>query len=426
MKKIKVLWFTNTPSCYLQVNKLDGKNSYNGGGWISSSEKVIRKNKDLELAVSFILDKQPQKVEQNGVIYYPIKTQKKNTISKIKCRVKTLIMNPQKYERSTWPFFLDQFKYIIEDFKPDIIHVWGSEQVFGLIWKITNTPVILHLQGIMNPYMNAYAPPGISWKDIVKKEQGLQKWLKAYYEQKIWKGSIYRETEIFKGITASLGRTDWDKRVAYCLNPQIKYYHVDEILREKFYNHFVRKLPKKLTIVTTISSPPYKGYDLILKTAQILKENLNLDFVWNCFGNINPRTIEKIIGIQHENVNVKLMGVASSEQLCKMELSATLYFHPSYIDNSPNSLCEAQMLGLPIIATNVGGISSLVTDGKDGFLIPANDPYQAAYFIEHLANNPNLNITMGENGKKKAYNRHNPQKIISQILNTYKSIIGIE
>lgn len=426
MKKIKVLWFTNTPSCYLSINKQDIRNSYNGGGWISSAEKFIRANNSVSLAVAFMLDKQPQKVKQDEVIYYPIKTQKAETISKVKDKLKTLIMSPQNYEKSIWPFFLLQFKYIIEDFKPDIIHIWGSEQTYGLIWKITNIPIILHLQGIMNPYMNAYAPPGMSWKDIIKHRQGIQKWLKGIYEQKIWKGSIYRETEIFKGIAASLGRTEWDKRVVYCLNPQIKYYHVDEILREKFYIPSMRKLPERLTIITTISSPPYKGYDLVLKTAQILKQNLNLDFIWNCFGNIDFKTIEKIIGIQHDDVNVKLMGIASSDQLCEIELSATLYFHPSYIDNSPNSLCEAQMLGLPIIATNVGGIPSLVTDKKDGFLIPANDPYQAAYLIQYLANNPKLNMLMGENGRKIAYERHNPQKIISQILHAYQSILGIE
>jgi len=43
--------------------------------------------------------------------------------------------------------------------------------------------------------------------------------------------------------------------------------------------------------------------------------------------------------------------------------------HPSYIDNSPNSICEAQILGLPVVATNVGGVESLIENGKTGLLI---------------------------------------------------------
>jgi glycosyltransferase involved in cell wall biosynthesis len=117
-----------------------------------------------------------------------------------------------------------------------------------------------------------------------------------------------------------------------------------------------------------------------------------------------------------------LKGVASAEQLRDAEICATLYFHSSYIDNSPNSICEAQMLGLPIVSTNVGGIPSLVDHGVDGFLFPSNDPYQAAYFIEKLFLNPDLNNQMGEKGKQKAVCRHDRNRVREQILNVYKSV----
>ena len=161
---------------------------------------------------------------------------------------------------------------------------------------------------------------------------------------------------------------------------------------------------------------------MILKTAKILKENLHLDFDWLCYGNIEPHFIEKITGIQHEEVNVQLCGIATSSQLREAEQHATLYFHPPYIDNSPNGLCEAQITGLPIISTNVGGIKSLVTDNEDGKLIPANDPYQAAYCIEELYFNTTYNEEYGQKAKLKAIDRHNKKKIINQILQVYKEI----
>jgi len=420
---MRVLWFTNTSSCYIPKEGLSQNHGYNGGGWISSAEKAIKTNKDIELAVSFVLNGQPEKCEQNGVTYYPIESLNFRVLMKLKNGLKSLFTKPESYENKIWAYYINQFKRIIEDFKPDIIQVWGSEFWYGLAWKVTDVPVVLHLQGILNPYFNAYNPPGISWKDIIKGQNGLVEKLKVLRSLKIWQGGCYREKEIFKGLKAVLGRTEWDKRVAYCLNPQAKYFHVDEILRDSFYKPSMRKIPQNLKIVTTISSPPYKGFDMVLKTAKILKENLNIKFEWLCYGNISPRMIEKIIGVNHQDVFIKLEGTASQERLREAELSATLYFHPSYIDNSPNSICEAQMLGLTVVAVNVGGISSLVSDGKDGFLVPANDPYQAAYLIKKLYDNPIMNTVMGEKGKAKSIKRHNPQTIAEQLKVAYKEII---
>lgn len=414
---MRILWFTNTMSCYTPQGSFSA-HGYNGGGWIASAEKMMRGQKGIKLAVAFMAEGQPIKVEQNGVIYYPISADYSSTIKKLRL----LIGDNEIFEKSTWSYYLDHFKRIVDDFNPDIVHVWGSEQYFGLVWKVTDKPVVLHLQGIIGPYINAYMPAGMSWTDMRRETWNPIKRIRCLYHEKSWCNSAYREQEIFNGLTATFGRTLWDKSVAHCLNPNIPYYHVDEILRDEFYKETERHLPERLTIVTTISSPPYKGFDLVLKTAKILKQNMNMNFEWKCYGNINPTFIERQVGIRHQDVGVMLMGVASVNELITAELNATLYFHSSYIDNSPNSLCEAQMLGLPIVATNVGGIPSLVRDGIDGYLIPANDPYQAACFIERFFNDRTRNIEMGKKGQVSAYARHNPKNVVEQIIAAYKKV----
>lgn len=418
---MKVLWFTNTPSLYLPQSKND-VTGYNGGGWIASAEKVIRKIDDIELAVAFLYDGQPFKVYQNGGLYYPIPNPYNTITKKFRDKIRLLTRSIESYEQSTWDYYLKKFQKIIEDFQPDIIHVWGSEAQFGLVWKITDVPVILHLQGIINPCFNAFLPANLSWSNYGN--NGIIKKAKTIIEKRKWKCWAYREKEIMKGVSAVLGRTEWDKKVSRCLNLSAKYYHIDEMLRDTFYNTAERRAPQKLTVLSTISAAPYKGYDLVLKTARILKEDLNMDFVWKCYGDIEPRWVEKFVGIKHEDVNVELCGVVDSQQLQEAESNATLYFHPSYIDNSPNSLCEAQMMSLPVVATFVGGIPSLVKDGEDGFLIPANDPYQAACHIEKLANDKELNITMGEKARDKTMKRHVKQEIVKQILAVYYSVSG--
>lgn len=423
---MKVLWLTLTSSCYVAHNNTN-KSFYNGGGWISSAEQTMRDIDDVQLAVCFNMDGQPFKSIQNGICYYPFPSCHGRIWEKPLNLFEMLYYKDMRHEKKRWPFYFNQFRNIINDFQPDIIHVWGSESYLGLISMVTKIPVCLHIQGMLNPYENAFLPPFVSWKDIRGEWWQLTKRISTSMIRAGWNESSFRERQIIKSIKYHLGRTDWDYRVTKLYNHNAQYFTVNEILRNPFYNNVVeRKLPSKLIIVSTISSPLYKGYDLILKTAKLIKENYNIDFEWKTFGNIDPIDIEKSIDICHKDVNVQLNGIATAEELIETELNATLYFHPSYIDNSPNSICEAQILGLPIVSTNVGGIPSIVIDNREGFLVPTNDPFQSAYHIISLFANKDLNLKMGENGKQRAKKRHDKQTIIDDILNVYHLMLNNE
>lgn len=412
---MKILWYTNTPCLYKQ------NNAYNGGGWLSSLQTEFSKRKDVELRIAFSLACQEWKVEENGVTYYPLSFSKYSMIEKLKviaCSEKTVV----EIERKRFLMYEDVIRKPLEDFNPDVIMVFGSEMPFGLVASLTNIPVILHIQGVLNPYFNAYLPPFISWKDYVAMGNGWNDKLHRFVDRKLWVASCARETEICRRVKNYFGRTDWDYRVCQLMHPGANYFYASEVLRPIFYQSTERELPNKLTIVTTISSPLYKGYDLVLKTAMMLKTK-GVDFVWKCYGNIDPSVVEKQLGVKHEDINVLLCGVASAEQLRDEISKATVYVHTSYIDNSPNSLCEAQILGCTPIATYVGGIPSLIKNGETGFLIPANDPYQLAFLLEDLFLNPEKNLAMGKAAKEVAVMRHNPNQIVDKLLNDLQSLL---
>lgn len=410
---MRILFFSIAKPICLQKN-----NKYNGGGWIESVIDELSKKKDFSLGYAYV-DNNIKKTEHQQVTYYSLSPAKR-------CLIRDISVlfggNYQEIEKTYWKSYIDQMQNVINDFHPDIIHIWGSEREFGLIAKECDIPVILHIQGIMNPYLNAFMPSGVSWEDLyrnINPIKGIHARLKHY----AWLRHCYREREIIKSIKYYLGRTEWDKRVTHILNPTAEYYYCSEILRSVFYEEGVRNIPATLEIVTTISSPLYKGFDLVLKTAQIMKEVMNLDFNWKVFGNINPSYTEHKVGISCKDVNVSLMGVADANQLKNEILNCTVYFHPSYIDNSPNSICEAQILGSTVIACNVGGVSSLIKDDETGYLIPANDPYQAAFLIKTLFNDECQNKNIGKKAHKIASQRHNKNSIIKDLTDIYRKII---
>lgn len=413
---MRILWFVQE-----NFDPSREKGGYNGAGWISSLRNEIIKKEGVELALAFFSNKKEYGTA-NMVKYYSMPTPALSNLKKIGFR---LIRDYIKEEEALWPAYREEMLKVLDDFKPDIIQIFGSENKYGLVASATDIPVVLHIQGVVNPYLNAYLPPFVSEADYYYKD-GFNPLclLKNYFQLYNWKMLAHCERENLKNINYYLGRTKWDFRITKIFNTNATYLHCDEILRKTFYDeNMERYIPSKLRIISTISIPPYKGYDLILKTANLLR-SMNVDFEWNVFGNVAPNLIEKHTGIKHKEVNVYLLGVATETQIKEAILSSTVYVHPSYIDNSPNSVCEAQICGVPVVSTDVGGINSIVKDEETGFLVPANDPYQMAYLINELGNNIDMNVNVGKEGRVIALNRHNRYHICESLYNNYCKIIN--
>lgn len=407
---MKILWFVQQ-----NFDPSRDNGGYNGAGWISSLRNEVTKFTDINLVLSFFSNHRNYS-GAHGVEYYSMQTPTISAYKKILYRIRK---SPIKEDESLWPLYRREMMKVIEVVKPDIIQIFGTENKLGLIVSETQIPVIVHLQGLVNPIMNAFLPPFVSWEN-----QGYISSIFNRSEKDNWRCLCNSEKKILSSVKYFIGRTDWDKRIIGIYSPKSKYFYGSEILREPFYQEGLNRLiPKRLTIISIISVPQYKGFDLILKTANLLKNSIKVDFVWKVFGNIIPGETEKMLNISHNEVNVEIEGVKTAVQLRDELLKCTVYVQPSYIDNSPNSVCEAQMLGCTCIATYVGGTSSIVEHEKTGFLIPANDPYKAASYIYQLFQDNNLNLMIGENSKKVAMSRHDKIKVTTSLIDVYSTII---
>ncbi|GGF12611.1 glycosyltransferase [Flavobacterium limi] len=413
---MRVLWFTNS-----SVDYQEHITGYNGGGWMTSLKNVLDKEKDIELGISFLLEDTEFKKKINGTTYYPVSHQSgilDKVISKLKYG-----NNLNKRFRNSDEQYVKKFVDVINDFKPSVIHIWGTEKNFGLICEHTKIPVIIHLQGIINPYLNAFFPPNISLKDFIIKD-GLNPFSisKNRKEYNGWKYIADREKKIFRNCKYFMGRTDWDRILTEIYSKDATYFHCEEALRDEFYTALKWKPQKsnKAKIVTTISGPLYKGGDLLLKVANLLKKELDLDFEWEVYGIDNLQVQEKLIGINTSDVNLVLKGMGTSEQIRLALQTANVFVHPSYIDNSPNSVCEAQICGVPVVACNVGGMSTLIKNNVTGVVVPANDPYTMAYSIKEICTKDAIAEKISTEAVKAANKRHNRDEIVMNLISIYK------
>lgn len=420
-KTMKVLWFTNTPSLYDQ-----GKQHYHGGGWIESLEALLSSEESIELGVSFFHSTDSKKLIKNKTTYYPIlrKSGKKNPL-------KTLYNN--WLVKSDDQNQLNQLLKIIADCKPDVIHVFGTEGVFGLVQKHTSTPVVIHLQGLINPILNSYFPIGFSKKDFIQNSKYFVDHIlgkSILFGIKRFKKQANREAIILRNAKHVMGRTDWDKSISQFFNSQVNYYHVDEVLRPIFYDsiHRTKNIEGKLIILSTLSPTIYKGIDVVLKTADVLVRESFTNFEWNIIGlDENDKLlklIEKKLNINHRSININCRGRKNPEEIKSLMTSSDVFVHPSYIDNSPNSVCEAQISGLPVIACNVGGVSTIIKNNETGKLIPSNGVFELASLLKNFSLNQSEFDILSINGQNIANQRHNKIMIKADLLKYYKIIKG--
>ena len=163
---------------------------------------------------------------------------------------------------------------------------------------------------------------------------------------------------------------------------------------------------------------------MLLQTAKILKER-NVDFEWIVAGKMDyiiKKCTEEKIGTTFEENNIILIGLTPPSELKTLLCHSTMYVHTAYVENSPNSICEAQILGVPVVSTYVGGIPTLL--GDDGIMVPANDPWQMACAILKLAKDKEQLERFSKNGRKKALGRHYPDNVKIQLLNCYEAILN--
>lgn len=403
---MKQLWFAGNPGLYANAN------NYNGGGWISSLQNQLRSfcNSDLELSVVFPWENDIEETI-DGYNYYGI-----SRIHSPWYKYKTKITNRN-----------ERIKSIIIKEHPDIIVVFGTETYFGLVCTMTSIPVIIHIQGMLNAYYETWLPQGVSKIRYYMTYPNPLKSFKTIISSLILKSSMKREITVYKKCRHFFGRTHWDRALVELLSEKAKYYYCNEMIRPEIYNskkHWIIHSYKTPKIVSIISQAVYKGEDVILRTAQLLKKYFSDNFEWNVYGIKEISFWEKITSIKHKDSNVNIKGIITASELVDVICDANVYVHPSYIENSPNTVCEAQLLGIPVIATNVGGMSSLIKHNEDGLLVPANDPYSMASQIKKVLEDNIMAERIGYNGRIVAMERHRPEKVCEEFMNSINKILS--
>ena len=417
---MRILFFVYAPQNSFKEFSINPKTRFS---WVDALLDELGKSDSISIALAVpINDKNFQKTRKNEMSLYGLpKPEEKNIITKA---YKRLTNNTGDNKINSY------VSRVIEDFKPDIIQIFGSENPFGLILMQSCHPIVLHIQGSLMVVLGKWFAGISKWEQIrYASLKDLLLMRGSYNEFFTFRKRAEREDVILQNCKYFMGRTTFDKRIVSLLSPNSIYFHCEEFIRKEFFEkQWNSTLQNEITCVSILKGTSYKGIDLLVEVLLILKKYSTFSFKFKICGVSANEEIIKIIKKKYKKeinlLNIEFLGKLTADDLVNQLCNSNFYIHPSYIENSPNSVCEAMALGMPIISTNVGGINSLINDKFEGLLVQEGEPYSLAAAIIELINNYEYAKLLAKNARERAINRHDPPKIKKQLLDIYKTILS--
>lgn len=425
---MKILWLGNVilpeASEYLKIKKTVV------GGWIEGqSEGLKQLNEDIELAYCFLYDNLSQDYQiiygcKN--IYYAIKRHK----------------GPVSYAIK---HYVNIFNKILNEYNPNIIHIWGSEYIHSYAMYLAAEQnhladsVVLSIQGLVSECTKYYDIGIPIWVKYRKRMRDLIRDSSIIGGMREFnKNSIY-EKKLLMSINNVIGRTEWDYACCNQYNPKVNYYKCYEILRNTFYDATLWNydICEKHTIFISQALYPIKGFHYFVQALKIIKDTYPDVHVYVSGKNIiNDKTIKdrlimtsygKYIKRELKKYNlleyVSFIGQINAEEMVNQYRRANVFVVSSLIENSPNSLGEAMLIGTPCVSSYVGGIPSMADENEVRFY-PATDSVLLAKVICEFFGNKDMCKKFSINGHKRGIKNHSAEQSTKMLMYTYDNILS--
>lgn len=168
---------------------------------------------------------------------------------------------------------------------------------------------------------------------------------------------------------------------------------------------------------------PLKNLPFLLRSfSKLYKNNNNVRLMLIGIGPLYKQ-IQRLSVQFGINDKVVFTGSVNNEKLSEYYSAADVFVLTSFYDNSPNVILESMSCGLPVIATMVGGIPSLVNNGKNGILVQTDNTNELVEAMKKLSEDEKLRFKMGETSRKiclKKYNWHQTAVLYNDL---YKKVL---
>ena len=409
----KLLWVCNIP--LPDIQSIVGVRNYQEG-WLVGISNQIRRREDIDFYYAF-----PQR---------RFKKVLRKTVNRIHfLGFYDLRENTYDIKQEN----IEHWKALVEEIGPDIIHIFGTELPHSLEWVCgteQKEKIIVSIQGLTAEIAKVYLQ-GIPFHTQINGIYKKRKYECLRNEQIEFYKRGMNEQVLLKLVKNVVGRTHWDRKCLKTINDRCKYYNCNEILRNCFYEGTwdIADIQRH-SIVISQAYYPIKGFHILIAALPFIKRKYPDVKVYVAgidvfteketpYGKYICKMIKKL----HLTDNIEFLGNLAEQKMKALLLKAHLMLMPSLIENSPNSIGEALLLGVPVVAAAVGGIPDLLSDGIEGFLYPAMNMEVLSQKVCQLFGDDHLALHFSQNGKERAGQQYDRKRNGEQLLKIYDSIL---
>ena len=411
---MKVLWICNKRLAL--VSKEEGIEINPMGGWLDSVSETLSGLPQVQLSVLF-RDIKEYEGRSRQLRYYSF------------------------FEDSCYK----RIRNVLDRTQPDVVHIWGTEfphsnealkasEELGMIDRC-----VVSIQGLVSLYGKRHYIEGLPEKivrrytlrDFIRHDniqKGREKFLK--------RGAS--EIEALRRTKHIIGRTDWDMAATQMFNPKAVYHFCNESLRNSFYqNRWNISKIERHSIFVSQCSYPIKGFHYMLEAMpEILrkypdaclyttgKNLLNLSRRDSLMITSYQKYLLSLIDKYGLRDHVIFLGNLSEEQICAQYQKANVFVSASTIENSPNSVGEAMLVGCPVVSSDVGGVKNMLEHEKEGFIYQSSAPYMLAYYVNKIFEDDGLACSISENARKHASVTHDREVNMKTMCKIYEEVMA--
>ena len=389
------------------------------GGWLSVTTEHLARRKGLRIGVAMRAPvRRLRRLDLHGISYYAL---------------------PQT-ARDMYDIEQSSCDAVLADFAPDLLHAEGTEMAHTRRFlKTWHGPKVVSLQGVINGH-TSYQFGGLTPAEFLSlrhpRHAGVGLALLANHLLR-FRPRLSVERETINLADHILGRTLWDQAHAYRINPNATYHHCPRILRDSFYTEqWSLNDIEPYSLFVGNGASALKGAHFAVRALAQLRNQFpqaRLYIAGRAPSQVARKPVQRLFDypVYLRNLirdlgvadRVTFTGELNAVQMAERMRKSHVFILPSLIENSPNSLGEAMLMGVPSVASYAGGVPSMATDESEVLMYRANDSAMLAFQVQRLFRDDSLSYGLSKAARKRAIGTHNPDAVIDTLLAVYQRVL---
>ncbi len=347
------------------------------------------------------------------------------------------------------------FGTLLKRKKPDLVHIWGTEYAAAAAMQqaaqALHLPVLVGIQGVMGD-CSVHLCDGVPKPYL--RSNFVQRAINRVVPGQLLDQMQANFNALAQGEAAVLaraqyvtGRTNFDRRAVAAMAPHARYYLCNETLRPAFWQSAgswrAREFGQAPVLLMSQGNYPLKNLHTVLQAlpailsrwpgavlrvagwppldkGPLLRPVIDWMFPYQAW-------CKKLIAQNGLTGHVQYTGPLQADAMRQAYLDADLFLLPSFSENSPNSLGEAMLLGLPCVASRAGGIPDVTGGGAGAVLYdPPGDAKALAEALCWVLDQPDHGAALGQAGCALARGTHNPAANAARMREIYAQVLAEE